>query len=88
MRILAKNRRRWLGTDRDVENKMIEIVVMGSILFFCTSLLLFTLADVACAPAARSVPANTSLLSPYNQQHQRPSSEQAGEMASFYRENF
>jgi hypothetical protein len=82
------NRRRSRLTDRDVENRVIEAVVFVSMVFFCTSLFLFTLAGVACGPAARPVPAITSSRSPYNIATQAAASEQAGQLAAFYRENF
>jgi len=87
MRIKATNRRRSTLTDRDVENKVIQAVLLLGIIFFCTSLMLTTIADIACAPAARSVLATTSHHPPYNSQT-AAASEQAGELAAYYREMF
>ncbi|QQG66340.1 hypothetical protein [Desulfobulbus oligotrophicus] len=75
-----------------MKNKVIEAVMMLLIIFFCTSLLLVTLADHACGPAAHAAPtvdvvqrSPRSLLTPIEQ---RQASEQAGQLAAFYRENF
>lgn len=86
------NRRRSLLTDRDIENKFIEAVVFLGLMVFCTSLFLLTLADHACGPAAHAAPAldvvqwaHGPLLTP---EARRQASEQAGQLATFYRENF
>ena len=88
---VAMNRRRSARlTDRDVENKVIEAVFLLLIVFFCTSLTLLSLADHACGPAAHAVPsvdvvqgAHGPLLTP-----RLPASDQEGQLAAFYRENF
>lgn len=92
MRISGGNRRRRVRlTNRDVKNKVIEAVMMALIVFFCTSLFLTSLADHACGPAAHAAPTvdvvqrSPSLLTPIEQ---RQASEQAGQLAAFYRENF
>jgi hypothetical protein len=53
---MSRNRRRLNITEREVENKIIDVVVAVAILFFCTSLMLLSLADHACGPAAHAVP--------------------------------
>jgi hypothetical protein len=83
-----KNRRRTNETDRDIENRVVEAVCLFCLIFACTTTLLFTLAGVACGPAARPVPAGTSSRTPYNLETQAAASEQAGQLAAFYRENF
>lgn len=84
------NRRRSKLTDRDVENKVIETTILIAIIFFCTSLMLSTLADVACSPAARPALSPTSSIPPISLPSTTAAmrSEQAGELASFYREVF
>jgi hypothetical protein len=84
---MVMNRRRTNETDRDIENRVIDAVFLFCLLFFCTTTLLFTLAGVACGPAARPVP-STSSLSPYEKTLAASASEQAGQLAAFYRENF
>ena len=87
MKVPMNRRRSARLTDRDVENKVIQAVLLLGILFFCTSTFLTTIADIACAPAARSVLATTSHHPPYNSQT-AAASEQAGELAAYYREMF
>lgn len=87
------NRRRSARlSNRDVENKVIGFVVFFSVCFFCTSLFLFSLADHACGPAVHAAPSvdvvqgsQRSLLTP---EARRQASEQAGQLAAFYREVF
>jgi hypothetical protein len=86
--MVMKNRYRTNETDRDIENRVIDAVFLFCLLFFCTTTLLFTLAGVACGPAARPVSASTSSLSPYEKTVAASASEQAGQLAAFYRENF
>jgi hypothetical protein len=73
-----------------VENKVIDAVFLLLIVFVCTSLTLLSHADHACGPAAHAAPtvdvvqgAHGPLLAP-----RLPASEQAGQLAAFYRENF
>lgn len=54
---MSKNRRRVNITEREMENKVIDVVIAVAILLFCTSLTLTTLADHACVPAAHAAPA-------------------------------
>jgi hypothetical protein len=85
---MVMNRRRTNLTDRDIENRVIDTVFLFFLIFACTTTLLFTLAGVACGPAARPVPASTSSQSPYEKTLAASASEQAGQLAAFYRENF
>ena len=82
------NSRRSKATDQYAEQIGINCAIVLSIVLFISCLLLTTLAKSACAPAVHLVPATSSLHSPNQQHEDRPSSEQAGEMARFYRENF
>ncbi len=91
--IMPANRHRARLTEKDVENKVVGVAVAVATLFFCTSTFLLNLArvadvrPVACAPAARLVPAHVPSPSPYEPAC-RPASEQAGELADYFRENF
>lgn len=82
------NRRRSQATDEYAEQIGINCGIVLSIVLFLTYLLLTTLAKTACAPAVHLVPATSAFLPPYQLPQDRPSSEQTGEMARFYRENF
>lgn len=82
------NTRRSRATDKHAEQIGINCAVVLSTILIITYLLLTTLAKTACSPAARLVPATSSLHSPYQHLQDRPASEQAGELASYYRENF
>lgn len=74
--------------DRQAENVGIHGAVVLMIVFLVVWTLLSTLARTACAPAVHLVPATSSLHSPYQQAQHWPASEQAGELARFYRDNF
>lgn len=82
------NTRRSKATDKHAEQIGINCATVLSIVVLLTYLLLTTLAKTACAPAVHLVPATSSLHSPYQQPQNWPASEQAGELARFYRENF
>jgi hypothetical protein len=82
------NRRRSHATDKQAEQIGINCGIVLSIVVLMSWLLLSTLAKTACAPAVRLVPAYSSLLPPYQQAQHWPASEQAGELARYYRENF
>lgn len=86
------NRRRSTLSDRDLETKVVDIVILLALCFFCTSLFLSTLADHACGPAVHAAPsadvvqgAHGPLLTPAQQ---RQASEQAGQLAAYHRELF
>lgn len=74
--------------DMQAEDVGIHGALVIAIVVFMCWLLLSTLARTACAPAVRLVPATSSLQPPYQQHQNWPASEQAGELARFYKENF
>jgi hypothetical protein len=82
------NRRRSQATDEYAEQIGINCGIVLSIILFMTWILLSTLAKTACAPAVHLVPAYSSLLPPYQQANDGSASDQAGELARYYRENF
>lgn len=90
------NARRSKATDKQAEHVAIKCAVVISLLFAMSHLLLITLArvaeqhqpSIACAPAAALVPATRPTEPPYEPATCRPASEQAGELAAFYRDNF
>lgn len=94
--ITQVNRYRTGLTEMAVENKVVGVACMVAAIFFCTSIFLITLArvaeqhrpSIACAPAAALVPATRPTKPPYEPAYCRPASEQAGELAAFYRNNF
>lgn len=89
------NARRSKATDKQAEHVAIKCAVVIGILFAMSHLLLITLArvaehqpSIACAPAAALVPATHPTKPPYEPATCRPASEQAGELAAFYKDNF
>ena len=82
------NTRRSNATDKHAEQLGINCATVLSIVLILTYLLLTTIAKTACAPAVHLVPATFSLHSPCQQPQDWPASEQAGELARYYKENF
>ena len=82
------NRRRLKLTDRQIEDHVLTYFSLFCIILISTFILLSTLARVACAPAARLVPATHPTLPPYTLAIEPASQRQAGELADFYRNNF
>jgi len=81
------NRHRHGLTDREIESMLIESFIPVLFVLLLVLTILLTLAGIACAPAARPVLASTS--NPISLHSKTAAaSEQAGELAAYYREVF
>jgi len=89
---MSMKSRRLQMSKRDMENMAIDWMAICAIIMFCTSLLYITLAGIACTPAVRPVPASHPTYPPYNLAmvgaSEQARASEAGELSTFYRNNF
>ena len=87
------NRRRHNMTDHEIETMLINGFIPILIVVLLVSMILLTLARIACTPAVRLVPTSDPSKPPYNSAQLAAAGDQmraseAGKLAAFYRENF